>query len=303
MPVRGKGQAMLRTRKSYSIVFLIGAALLAGGCGGRLVQRQELLSATKIALVSTVMPRIADTTHDANRKVLQTAVDHAAARVRTGLAGAGPWEVLDASAIDHGKAVQSHGSESSLDLSALFPDPDEQKRVRNAVAAREALWRERFIGAAGLPVIPREALAPDEEQPPTDPAIRTALLDQAGKLCSALQVDAVAVVQVRCAVTHPREKAFIVTEERTDGLLALSATLIIVDKTGRIVADMGMRPIGPDSPSRDLLPLYRGNGRDAVKPENIDLADPKKKIAQAFPVLIDAAVADLITSLKTELTK
>ncbi len=294
---------MFRMRKSYSIILLIGAVLLAGGCGGRLVQRQELLGAARIALVSTVMPRIADTSREGNRKVLQSAVDHAAARVRTGLAGAGHWEVLDGAAIDHGKAVQSFGRGSSLDLSALFPKPDEQKRVRAAVTAREAFWREQLIGAAGLPVMPRDAFAPEGEQLPTDLALRAALIDQAGRLCGALRVDAVVFVQVRCAVTHPREKAFIVTDERTDGMLTLSATIVVVDKTGRIIADMGVRPIGPDSPSRDLLPLYRGAGRDAVTPENIDLADPKKKIAQAFPVLIDAAVADLMASLKTELTK
>ncbi len=104
-------------------------------------------------------------------------------------------------------------------------------------------------------------------------------------------------------MTHPREKAFIVTDERTDGKLALTATLVIVDKTGKIIVDMGVRPINEHSPSRDLLPLYRGVGKDAIAAANIDLADPKKKISLAFSALIDAAVADLITSLKAELTK
>ncbi len=295
---------MFRRKLSCSLLLVVGMAQLAQGCAARLVQRQDLLDSTKrIALVSTVMPRVADVTREGNRKVLQAAVDHAAVQARAGLAGTGPWEVLDAAAIDHGKAVQSFGNTWHQDLSALIPDANEQNRVRDAAAAREAQWRERFIGAAGLPVIPREALAPDEEQPPADPAVRTVLLDKAGKLCSALRVDAVAVVQVRCAVTHPREKAFIVTDNRTDGMLALSATLVIVDRTGRIIADMGIRPIDAGSPSRDLLPLYRGAGKDAVDASNIDLADPKKKTAQAFPLLVNTAVAELMASLKAELAK
>ncbi len=295
---------MSRRKRACSILLLISASLLAAGCGGRLAQRPALLEATNtIVLVSTVMPRVADTSREANRKVLQAAVDHAAAQVRTGLAGVRPWKVLDAAAIDHGKAAQSFGDASHQDLSALFPDAHVQNWAREALAVQRELWRERFIGAEGLPIIPREAFAPDEGGPGEDPSIHTVLLDQAGKLCGALQADAVAFVQVRCAVTHPREKAFIVTDERTDGMLALSATLVVVDKTGTIIADMGVRPLNERSPSRDLLPLYRGAGREAVEAGNIDLADPKKKIPQAFSALIDAAVADLMASLKAGLTK
>ena len=295
---------MFPRKRACSILLLISAALLAAGCGGRLVQRPDLLEATnRIALVSTVMPRVADTSREANRKVLQAAVDHAAAQVRTGLATIRPWTVLDAAAIDHGKAALSFGNASHQDLSALFPYVNEQNRVQEALAAQRELWRDRFIGAEGLPIIPREAFAPDEGSPGKDPLIRTVLLDQAGKLCSALRADAVAFVQVRCAVTHPRERAFIVTDERTDGMLALSATLVVVDKTGTIIADMGVRPLTEGSPSRDLLPLYRGAGREAVEAGNVDLADPKNKIPRALSALIDAAVADIMASLKAELAK
>jgi hypothetical protein len=294
---------MFSRRRSITILFLIVATLMAGGCSSRLVHREDLEATGKIALVSTVMPRVADTAHEANRKVLQAAVDRAAVQVRTGLAGVRPWKVLDAAAVSKGKAVVSFGKVSLKDLSALFPETNEQNRMREAVGAELESWRERFIGAAGLPIIPREALAPDEEQSQKDPAIRTVVLDQAGKLCSALHVDAVVFAHVRCTITHPREKAFIVTDDRTDGQLALSATLVIVDKHGRIVVDMDVRPIDDLSPSRDLLPLYLGKGREAVTAANIDLADPKKKISQTFSPLVDAAVADLMARLKTELEK
>ncbi len=110
-----------------------------------------------------------------------------------------------------------------------------------------------------------------------------------------------AFAHVRCAVSHPRENAFIVTDERTDGLMALSATLVIVDKTGRIIVDMGPRPIDRNSPFRDMLPLYRGAGKDAVTAANVDLADPKKKVQRALTQLTEEAVADVMTGLKGEL--
>lgn len=294
---------MFSRRRSTTILFLIGATLLAGCSSSRFVHREDLEATGKIALVSTVMPRVADTTHEANRKILQAAVDRAAVQVRTGLAGVRPWKVLDAAAINKGRTAVSFGKVSLKDLSVLFPETNEQNRMREAVSAEIESWRERFIGAAGLPIIPREGLAPDEEQSQKDPAIRTVLLDQAGKLCSELHVDAVVFAHVRCTITHPREKAFIVTDERTDGQLALSATLVIVDKTGRIVVDMDVRPVDEHSPSRDLLPLYLGKGKEAVTAANIDLADPKKKVSQTFSPLVDAAVADLMARLKAELEK
>ncbi len=294
---------MFPKRVRYSILLLIVAALLASGCSGRLVRRDVLDATGSIALVSTVMPRVADTAHEANRKVLQAAVDHAAAQIRTGLAGLRPWKMIDSAAIDGGKAALFLGNVSLMDLSGLFPEINEQKRVREAVRATISTWQERFIGAEGLPVIPREVLASDERQSRVDPAIRTLLLDQAGKLCTALQVDAVVFVQVRCTITHPRPNAFIVTDERTDGLLALSASLVVVDKSGRIVVDTGDRPIIGSSPSRDLLPLYSGSGKEAVSAKNIDLSDPKKKVPHAFTALVDEATADLMASLKSELSK
>jgi len=48
---------------------------------------------------------------------------------------------------------------------------------------------------------------------------------------------------------------------------------------------------------------YRGAGKDALKDENIDLNDPRKKIPQAFTTLTDEAVADLLAGLKSAVGK
>ena len=57
---------------------------------------------------------------------------------------------------------------------------------------------------------------------------------------------------------------------------------------------------GPAIPTRtrDLLPVYKGAGKEAVKSENIDLDDPKKKVSQAFSGLIEEASADLMEAFK-----
>ena len=286
------------------MLLLSAAALLAGGCGSSLVHRERIDATARIAVVSVVMPRIAESKREANTAVLQAAVNEAADEVRTGLAGVRNWKVLDAAKVQGAKAaLASFGSASRGDLAALFPRPEEQTHAREAVGAEAAAWNDRFIGAAGLPVIPREALLPDEELTQQDEAVRPVLRQQAGRLCKELMVDAVVFSHLRFAVTHPRESSFIVTDDRTDGLLALSATLVMVDKTGRIIVDMGLRPIDERSRHRDLLPLYRGAGKEAVQAANIDLADPKKKVARALSSLVSESVTDLMDLLKAELEK
>jgi hypothetical protein len=267
------------------------------------VRREGIDAAVRIAVASAALPRLSDADRTGNRSVLQEAADRAAGQVRTGLAGARAWTVLDAATLGGGKPVQSFGKVSEKDLAGLFPRSDARTQARDAVLAEQSAWNKQFIAAEGLPVVPREALVPDEEATQKDPAVRAVMLQQAGQLCRALNVDAVAFAHLRYAITHPRESAFIVTDDRTDGMLALSATLVIVDKNGTIIADMGVRPIGRRSRSRDLLPVYRGAGRDAVKNGNIDLADPKKIVQKAFLSLVDETVADLMDALKMELKK
>jgi hypothetical protein len=120
----------------------------------------------------------------------------------------------------------------------------------------------------------------------------------AARLCGALNVDAVAFVHVLVSITHPRPKTFIVSGNRTDGTLRMAQTMVIVDKTGRIIVDMGWPALDEHARSRDLLPVYVGSGQDAVTPEHIDLRDPQKKIARAFSLLIDETSADMMKRLR-----
>ena len=272
--------------------------LLVSGCGMKRVDREGIEAAGRIAVAGVVLDRIADTSHEGNRTVLHASVNHARDRVETGLAGVHRWKVLDIAKEQQGKKAQAFGRLSDADLTALFPAPEERKRIAGLAQQDLSLWKERFIGAEGLPVIPREAFAPGDDGQQSDPALRQLMLQQAGRLCTALKADAVAFVHVRASVTHPREATFIVTDKRTDGMLRVAATMVIVDRTGRLIADMGWPPLDGSARTHDLLPLYRGAGRDVVKPENIDLDDPRKKVPRALTVLIDEALEDMLADLK-----
>jgi hypothetical protein len=292
-------------RKSLPVLFLVIASALAlmSGCGGKIIDRQGLDASGRVAVVSVVMPCVADVSRDANRAVLQASVNRALERVQTGLASVHSWSVLDPVKEKKGKTVQAFGSVSDGDLAALFPAQEDRKRTAELVQQERSRWKEGFIGAEGLPIVPRSAFAGGDEVPQTDAAVQQVMLQQAGKLCSALNVDAVVFVHLRASITHPREAAFIVTDNRTDGMLRMAATMVVVDRTGRIIVDMAWPQLDEASRTRDLLPLYRGAGKDALKDENIDLNDPRKKIPQAFTTLTDEAVADLLAGLKSAVGK
>jgi hypothetical protein len=277
---------------------LAGPVVLLSGCGGVHLDREGLRASGSIAVVSVVLPRIADTAKDGNRTVLQAAASEALGRVTAGLAAVHTWQVLDPAKYRGGKAVRAFGNLTDSDLATLFPATEEQARVRDLVRGELIALKKGFIVAEGLIVASRSAFVPEEGGPKQDPAVQQVMLQQAGKLCMALGSDAVAFVQFRATIDHPRPATFIVTEGRTDGALTMAATLVVVDKTGRIIVDLGQARPDDVTRMRDLLPLYKGAGKDAVKDENIDLGDPKKKVAQAFSGLIEETTADLMEAFK-----
>jgi len=289
----------MRQAKTILVLLTIFSLLpLTFGCGGKKLDRQGLDATRSIAVISVVMPRIADISKQPNRAVLEASVNRALERVTEGLAGVNNWSVLDPVKEKKGKAVKAFGKVSEPDLTTLFRLEEERIRVAGVVAQELSGWKDAFLGAEGLPVIPRKAFLADDEGPQPEGAVQQAMLEEAGKLCATLKVDAVAFVHLRASITHPRESAFIVSDGRTDGMLRMAATMVIVDKTGRVIVDPGGLQFDETARSRDLLPLYKGAGKDFVKVENIDLGDPRKKVSQAFIALTDEAVAAMLADLK-----
>ncbi|MHB8843820.1 MAG: hypothetical protein ACYC7L_03650 [Nitrospirota bacterium] len=291
-------------RKNLPVLLVLSALLpLAIGCGGKHLDRQGLEATARISVVSVVIPRVADISRGHNRAVLQASVDRALDNVIAGLSGLHGWKVIDPGKDKKGRTVQAFGKVSDADLVALFPAAGERNRVVADLGQALSQWKDSFLGAEGLPVIPRKAFLTDDEGPQPEGTVQKVMLQEAGRLCGALNVDAVAFVHLRASLSHPREGAFIVSDNRTDGMLRMAATLVIVDKAGRIIVDRGWPRLDETAAAKDLLPLYKGAGKNFVKEENIDLGDARKKVQQAFNTLTDEAVAALIADLKAALAK
>jgi hypothetical protein len=261
--------------------------------GGAMVKKDIIADTRRIAVVSVVMTRVADRGRE-NNAVLQASAERALVRVLAGLKGVRDWTIVDPSGRP---AVMSLAAVPDEEIAALFPSLRERKTAKSMIERELASWKRDLVGAKALPVVPRAAFVRDKGDKSALAMVPPVMLKRAAKLCGALNVDAVAFVQVLAAVSHPRPKTFLVSGNRTDGAIHAAQTMVIVDRSGRIMVDMGLPMLDKNARSRDLLPLYEGSGEDAVRPENIDLGDRGNKIGQALSSLIDETAADMITGL------
>lgn len=270
--------------------------LLSGCMGGISVDQEGISQVQRIAVVSVALSRSGASGSEKNRAVLQEGAERALAKVSAGLKSVRPWSVLDPSSLRGNSAILSLAAPRDAELAALLP-PGDRDRVKEQLASARTAGRESLLGVKGMAAIPRSSLVGPERG--RDPAalVRTVLAAQAGRLCIELQADAVAFLEIAAAVSHPRQNAFIVKDGRTDGQLRMSQTMVIIDRSGSVVADLGLPDSAERAAAEDYLPLYLGSGRNAVKEENVDLADPLGKVRKAVLSAIDASTDNMIKAL------
>jgi hypothetical protein len=285
---------IISTLAVAALVLTVLTACLVTG----MVKKDRIIETGRIAIVSVVMPRIADTTVDSNRTALQACVQRALGRVQANLKSVRNWTVVDPAEYRGFTSVMSLSMVPNEEIKALFPSPEERKRAKGVIASELSQWKRSYIGAKALPVVPRSGLIPNSSDNSALAIIPTTLRKRAGKLCSVLNVDAVAFVDIVASVTHQKSDKFNVKDDRTDGAIYMAQTIVIVDKRGEIIVDMGSPSLDKSAKTRDLLPLYIGSGEDAIKEDNIDLTDPQKKIQKAIFSLIDETASEMIKSLK-----
>ncbi len=271
---------------------------LSGCMGGAVVKKDGIAAANRIAVVSIVMPRIADTDRDGNRAVLQGFVDRDLVRIEADLRSVRNWTVVEATDYKGSPEVMSIARISDDDIAALRPTGEKAVDARGAIAQELAGWKGTYLGARSLPVVPHSGLVPNRGDKSAVSLIPHIMQKHAAWLCRVLNVDAVVFVHVAANIDHPRPKTYLVSGNRTDGAVHVAQTMVIIDQKGRIIADMGRPLLDGHARTKDLLPLYAGSGQSAVQPKNIDLADPDKKIVNAFSSLIDESSMDMIAALK-----
>jgi len=295
-----RGIVMNKNIGTLAVAALV-LAVLAACLGTGMVKKDRIAETGRIAIVSVVMPRIADTTVDNNRIALQACVQRALGRAQANMKSVRNWTVVDPAEYKGFPSVMSISMVPNEEIAARFPSPEERKRAKKVIASELSQWKRSYIGARALPVVPRSGLMTNHDDSSALAMIPTTLRKRAGKLCSVLNVDAIAFVDVVASISHQKADKFHVKDGRTDGAIHMAQTIVIVDKRGEIIVDMGSPSLGKSAKTRDMLPLYIGSGEDAIKEDNIDLTDPQKNIQKAFFSLIDETASEMIKNLKKTL--
>ena len=283
---------------SMLAVVALVLAVLTACLGTGMVRKDRIAETARIAIVSVVMPRIADTTVDNNRTALQACVQRALGRVQANLKSVRKWTVVDQAEYKGFTSVLSFSMVPNEEIAAQFSSPEDRRRAKEVIASELSQWKRSFIGAKALPVVPRSGLILNHGDSSALAIIPTTLRKRAGKLCRVLNVDAVAFVDVVASITHQKADKFHIKDNRTDGAIHMEQTIVIVDKQGEIIVDMGSPSLGKSAKTRDLLPLYIGSGEDAINEDNINLTDPQKYIQKAIFSLIDETASEMIKKLK-----
>ncbi|MBN2754417.1 MAG: hypothetical protein JXR81_06060 [Candidatus Goldbacteria bacterium] len=199
-----------------------------------------------------------------------------------------------------------------------------EARKNPAAAAQKVLddHKELLIGAKGVPFVPYtlfnnaesgttikyvngERVTDDGE----NQGLKMALLEQAKAVCAAAKLDAVIVVMADTLLPPPQGVRVIVGKDRVVGTVKVDMTMVMIDKTGEIIADFE-RPVMDDlAPMKLARPTYKAvtwrmsggkNWPDKIEP---NLADPSGEILRDFKELSAEAAKRMANKLKEELTK
>jgi hypothetical protein len=95
-----------------------------------MVKKDRITETGRIAIVSVVMPRIADTTVDNNRIALQAYVQRALGRAQANMKSVRNWTVVDPAEYKGFPSVLSISTVPNEEIAARFPSPEERKRAK-----------------------------------------------------------------------------------------------------------------------------------------------------------------------------
>jgi len=197
-------------------------------------------------------------------------------------------------------------------------------RENPAAAAQKVLddHKEVLIAAKGVPFIPYTLFNNPESgttikyvngERVTDngenQGLKMALLEQAKAVCAAAKLDAVIVVLADTLLPPPQGVRVIVGGDRVVSTIKCDMTMVMIDKTGEIIADFE-RPVMDDlAPMKLARPTYKAvtwrmsGGKNWPDKIEANVADPSGEILRDFKELSAEAAKRMANKLKEELTK
>lgn len=134
--------------------------------------------------------------------------------------------------------------------------------------------------------------------------LKEMLLADVAELCGELKLDAMIVVYVDTAVKDVGGVRVISGGDRVLGTVRLNMTMLVIDKNGEIIANLGWPSMDDVSPGKMLMPAHivtswaYSAGHRTIKTMAADLKDPEGRVPDALKELVVESSTGMIEDLK-----
>lgn len=207
-------------------------------------------------------------------------------------------------------AALKAGLKAAADAAAAQSDP--------AAAAQKILDSKKaeFIAASGVPFIPYGVINNVEpgaaisyvngvRQGGGNEGLKQMMLEEVKAVCAKTKMDAMIVVHVETEANPPKGVYVIVGGDRVVGTLRLNMTMVMIDKNGRVIADLDWPSMDDLAPMKLAVPhsvvtKWTSSGKGVVSCE-IDLKDKGGSVLRAFKEMAADASGRMTESLRKAL--
>jgi hypothetical protein len=171
-----------------------------------------------------------------------------------------------------------------------------------AAAAQKALddKKNEQIGAANVPFIPYGIINNEQQgtvsyvngvrQGGENEGLKQMVLEEVKAVCAKTRMDAMIVVQVQTEADPPKGVYVIVGGDRVVGTLRLNMTMLMINKKGEVIADLGWPSMDDLAPMRLAVPhsivTKWAIPNKAVATTAIDLKDQGGSVLKAFKEMV-----------------
>ncbi len=327
-----------------SMGVLLAGAILLSGCSGTQVNKEALVAMKKVGLCTVTLDKLGQPSSN-NLAVTQEAADYALKRYDQVLKG-----VTSFTYVPRARYQSVNGLRTMTDFKNNTVIKTMMKNNKGQAAAAALMMKlmgkgqggsseeviadsfqkdydqvaENELAANTCPDVPYRLFKDSQEgvvqhkvsygnaSQSSENKIKKVMLDSVAQACKDAGLDGMMVIWNKALAFKTVKGVNVVNMRmmRTNGSIRLNPTLLLVDKNGQVVVDLGWPVLDDLSPTKMSIPMFivvpkdkrthhrHLKLRDVVTTNEIDLKDPKGEATKALHALIDETSTRLVVNLR-----
>lgn len=336
---------MNQHKRFYQSMLLV-AGLVLSSCATTQINQAALSNLKKVGLVSVTIDKMGQPSAN-NYEITQRAADYALQQYDQALRAITTFQYVPRKEYQDHPAIKMITNFKSSPVMKTMLKKNEGQALTSAMILKLMgkqdhtndsminTFNENYnqqadnkLAAQGCPNIPYQVLKDNPEGSTVHKVsygngveqnknqLKTYMLESIAYACQKTGLDGMMVIWNKArAYKHVKGVNVVNTKiRRTNGTVRLNATLILVDKTGSIVADMGWPGFDDLSPTKGSLPIMVVKAKDPKKEKMknlelkdlkttslVDLKDPRGDAFRAIKTLIDETSTNLVNQFRKQI--